>query len=113
MVQRRRFLVSLSLMLGTIWFSGCRNSRAQSVASRQATPAAQSSAPSVAKRSLRDSALSTYNNPNYGVSFRYPRNYFLNDAFESEEPAIIEPHQELPANQPAPLLLATVPLPSD
>src|SRR5258708_30960359 len=113
MVQRRRFLVSLSLILGTIWFSGCRNSRAQSVASRQATPAAQSSAPSVAKRSLRDSALSTYNNPNYGVSFRYPRNYFLNDAFESEDAAIIEAQQALAAKQPAAMLSAIVTIPSD
>src|SRR5258708_5589756 len=113
MVQRRRFPVSLSLILGTIWFSGCRNSHAQSVPSRQATPAAESSAPSVAKRSLRDSALSTYNNPNYGVSFRYPRNYFLNDAFESEDAAIIEAQQGLAAKQPGAMLVAIVTIPSD
>jgi len=113
MVRRRRFLVSLPLILGTIWFSGCRSSRAQSVASRQATPAAQSSAPSVAKRSLRDSALSTYNNPNYGVSFRYPRNYFLNDAFESEDAAIIEAQQGLAAKQTGAMLVAIVTIPSD
>ena len=112
MFQRRSFVLLL-LMLSVIWFSGCRDRHAQSVPAHQSARAAQSSTPPVAKHALRDSTLSTYHNPNYGVSFRYPRNYFLNDASESEDSAILEARQQLAAKQPGATLVAIVTIPPD
>jgi hypothetical protein len=60
-----------------------------------------------------ESTLSSYNNPNYGVTFRYPRNYFLDDAFEPEDAPILEARQKLGAQQPGATLVATVTIPPD
>jgi len=65
------------------------------------------------KRAPRDSALSTYHNPDYGVSFRYPRNYLLEEGFDSEDPSILNAQQELAARQPGSILVATVTIPPD
>ncbi len=58
-------------------------------------------------------AFSSYNNPSYGVTFRYPRNYFLDDALESEDAPILEARQKLAAQQPGATLVATVTIPPD
>jgi hypothetical protein len=113
MFQWRRSSVSFLLILSTIWFPGCRSSHAQAAPSQPSSAKLETRMPPLAKRALHDSAFSTYNNPNYGVSFRYPRNYFLNDAFESAHASILEARQQLAAQQPGATLVAIVTIPPD
>src|SRR5260370_14325270 len=105
--------ISFLLIFCTTWFSGCRNGNAQSVPAQPSAAAAQGPRPTGAKHALHDSAFSTYNNPNYGVTFRYPRNYFLDDAFGPENAPILEARQKLAAQQPGATLVATVTIPPD
>jgi hypothetical protein len=113
MFHWRRCIISVLPILGATWFSGCRNGNAQSVPGQPSATAAQGPRPTVAKHALHDSAFSTYNNPNYGVTFRYPRNYFLDDAFGPEDAPILEARQKLGAQQPGATLVATVTIPPD
>jgi hypothetical protein len=81
-------------------------------------PQAQSTAPAhaapTAKLPLRDSAFSVYNNPDYGVSFRYPRTYSLDDPEEdTDEASSGETQKSLNIEQPGSVLVATVEIPSD
>jgi hypothetical protein len=111
-----RRTISLLLILSAISFSGCRSTHAQSALSRQSTVAkeqAAATAPSVAKHPPRDSAFAIYNNPAYGVSFRYPRNYLLAEASDAEDSAILQAQQELAEREPGSILVATVTIPPD
>ncbi len=113
MFQRRRSIVFVLLIFGAIWLSGCDRTHAQPARSQLPVAKPQAPAPPVAKHAPRDSALSTYNNPGYGVSFRYPRNYFLSDAGESEDASILGARQKLAAQQPGATLVAIVSIPPD
>src|SRR5260370_31254828 len=113
MLHWRQCTISFLLVFCTTWFSGCRNGNAQSVPAQPSAAAAQGPRPTGAKHALHDSAFSTYNNPNYGVTFRYPRNYFLDDAFGPEDAPILEARQKLGAQQPGATLVATVTIPPD
>jgi hypothetical protein len=113
MFRWRRSIISVLLIFGAIWFSSCDRTHAQPARSQLPVAKAQTPALPVAKHALRDSALSTYNNPDYGVSFRYPRNYFLIDAGESEDASILEARQKLAAQQPGATLVAIVTIPPD
>jgi len=112
MLLRRR-CITLLLILGVPWLTGCRSSHAQSAPARQSTVKDQASAAPVAKHPPRDSALSVYNNPTYGVSFRYPRNFLLAEGSGSEDPSILDAQEELAARQPGSSLVATITIPPD
>jgi hypothetical protein len=80
----------------------------------QAQPTAPTHAAPTAKLPPRDSAFSVYNNPDYGVSFRYPRTYSLDDpAEDTDEASSIETQKSLDIEQPGSVLVATVEIPSD
>jgi hypothetical protein len=70
----------------------------------------QTATPPAPKHPARDSALSTYHNPDYGVSFRYPRNFELQEKFESGSTELLE---RLTGQQPGSRLVAAVWIPSD
>jgi hypothetical protein len=112
MLLRGRCITHL-LILGVPWLTGCRSSHAQSAPYRQSTAKDQASAAPVAKHAPRDAALSVYNNPAYGVSFRYPRNFLLAEGSDSEDPAILNAQEELAARQPGSTLAVTVTIPPD
>ena len=105
--RRPIFLLILS---SAVWLSGCRGSNANPVPARQSPAKSQSPTIPAPKHPPRDSALSTYHNPDYGVSFRYPRNYLLEEDFDSEDPSILNAQQEL---EPGSILIATVTIPPD
>src|SRR6266704_1745321 len=87
--------IALGLVLGTIWLSGCDDSHARSAPSGSSSSAsAQASAPSAAKHSPRDSVLATYSNPTYGASFRYPRNYLLEEEIEPDDSSTLWTQQD-------------------
>jgi len=96
-----------------VWLAGCRSSRANQVLARQIPAKSQSPAALATKHPTRDSALSTYHHPGWGVSFRYPRNYLLEEDLDSEDPSILDAQRELAAQQPGSILIATVTIPSD
>ena len=108
--RRPIFLLILS---SAVWLSGCRSSQANPAQARQSLAKSQSPTAPPPKHAPRDSALSTYHNPDYGVSFRYPRNYLLEEDFDSEDPSILNAQQEIEARQPGSILIATVTIPPD
>lgn len=116
--------VTIILTLNLLVLSGCRGGHANFAPSRSSTsalslgnrPGSPSSTPGqtppIAKRLPRDSAFSIYNNPGYGVSFRYPRIYALEEVVE-EEGSTLQTQQSLSAEQPSAILLASVEIPDD
>ena len=83
---------------------------------RLATPSKQPER--AAKPAARESALSIYSNPEYGISFRYPRNFALQEADDLNENAPEDPSRartpdQLAQDEPGALLLATVVVPDD
>src|SRR6267142_7129659 len=105
--RRPIFLLILSSI---VWLSGCRSSQANPAPARQAAAKSQTPSGPAPKRPPGDSALSTYRNPGYGISFRYPRNYLLEEDFDSEDPSTLNAQQEL---EPGSILVATVTIPPD
>jgi hypothetical protein len=79
-------MIVLALALA---FSGCHTTHASrtSLAASPAKPsAASSSAQNLthpSKHPLRDSEFALYHNPGYGISFRYPRNYSLQEGIRT------------------------------
>jgi hypothetical protein len=110
-LQRRS--IAFLLIVSAVWLSGCHSIHAQAAPTQSPAAIAEAKPVPVAKHAGRDSALSVYNNPTYGISFRYPRNYSLDEALDSEEPAILEAQGELAAEQPAATLVALVAIPPD
>jgi hypothetical protein len=105
--------ISLLLILSAILLSGCHSSHAKSAPSQPFAAAAETRALPAAKHSPRDSALAVYHNPAYGISFRYPRNYLLHDASDSEDSEISEAQEQLTSDQPGSNLVALISIPSD
>jgi hypothetical protein len=114
-VRHNHRSISLLLLISIAWLSGCSQSQAHSATAHQLAPGAQSpaSAAPIAKHAPRDSAFAVYSNPDYSVSFRYPRNFFLNEELDSNDPSILDARQKLSAQQPGAILLATVNIPQD
>src|SRR2546421_363245 len=65
------------------------------------------------KRTRRELSISAYNNPEYGVSFRYPRNYALEEGNVQEHSYFLKRQEELSIEQPGATLIATVLIPED
>ena len=107
--------ISFVVLLGTVCLSGCHTTQAHSAPAVSSAPKTQtaSATPSVSKHLAHDSAFTTYNNPAYGLSFRYPRNYLLDDPSDSESDFIIEAQQDLAAQQPGAALVSIVTIPPD
>lgn len=82
----------------------------------QTAPARQPG--SVAKPAARESALSAYSNPEYGVAFRYPRNFALAEDGGPEEGTAegssgVRSQEELGREEPGAVLVATLVVPDD
>lgn len=60
-----------------------------------------------------ESFLSTYNNPEEGISFRYPRNYSLEEGDVLERSYFLQRQEDLDGERPGAKLLATVLIPED
>jgi hypothetical protein len=114
MLLPRQF-ISFVVVLGAVYLSGCHTTQAHSAPATSPARKTQtaSATPPISKHLAHDSALSTYNNPAYGLSFRYPRNYLLDDPSDSESDSIIEAQQNLAAQQPGAVLVAIVTIPPD
>jgi hypothetical protein len=114
-------LLTVLLVTGSIGFvcAGCSGSAASP--SKNSKSAASSAQPAHAqarhaqKSAPRESSYSVYSNPDYGVSFHYPRNYALQDGTQAQSDAIPEAktQEQWEAEQPGAILLASVVIPED
>ncbi len=105
------------LLLNVALLPGCNTTRARSAPARSSIVKSQTPPPPISKHPPRDSAFALYHNPAYGVSFRYPRNYALDSLNEDSDAVADSPtlktQQQLDAEQPGALLLATIEIPAD
>jgi hypothetical protein len=102
--------ISILFYLSSLALPGCHSTHAHSGSAQPAVATAQ---PPAAKHPPRESAFSTYHNPAYGISFRYPRTYLLDESSDSENSAIAEAQQQLATDQPGATLVALVSIPPD
>jgi hypothetical protein len=117
-MSRPKQAIALILFLAASSLNGCRGSRLKP-APRQASSTAASvgraqrspTAPSPT-HPPRDSEFSVYNNPAFGVSFRYPRNDSLEEDIGEGETNLLT-QRGLDAEQPGSFLLPTVVVPRD
>jgi hypothetical protein len=61
----------------------------------------------------REAFLSTYNNPEEGISFRYPRNYSLEEGDVQEHSFFLKRQEDLDIERPGATLVATILIPED
>jgi len=86
---RRKLFIVLMVAVGSLGLTGCGGEAARSTQTQtssagagpnknisQASLATRPARPS-RKDFAREASLSTYHNPDEGISFRYPRNYSL------------------------------------
>jgi hypothetical protein len=118
MRHRQRSILYL-LLLSAAFLTGCNTTRARSAPARSSIVKSQTAPLPLSRHPSRDSAFALYHNPAYGVSFRYPRNYALDSLDEDEdadavaESPALKTQQQLDAEQPGALLLATIEIPAD
>ena len=103
------------LVFGGAFLAGCSSHAASpNRAEPLATPVPRPSRnpERAAKPAVRELAFSTYSNPEYGVSFHYPRNFALEEG-AAEQRVGIRSQEELEAEEPGGVLVATVAVPDD
>jgi len=61
----------------------------------------------------REAFLATYNNPEEGISFRYPRNYALEEGDVLERSFFLKRQEDLDIERPGATLVATILIPED
>jgi hypothetical protein len=114
--------LTLVLLLIAIGVSGCRDTHAGLAPSRsssavapsgKSSAAAQAHALIASRHSSRDSSIALYNNPSYGISFRFPRNYAVEEQLEPDDSSLVRKQQELATGQPGSVLVVSVLIPDD
>jgi hypothetical protein len=124
---RRNFLFVLIVGVGCVGFAGCRGEAAPSAHATRAQINSGATGPinearhiprnASHSRPLRntphESFLSTYNNPEEGISFRYPRNYYLEEGDIQERSFFLQRQEDVDSEQPGAKLLVTVLIPED
>lgn len=124
----RRFLTALIIAIGSTKLAACSGEAARSAQishtqrSSSATASGKSAgessfAPGTAhhfrKDTLHETVLSTYNNPEEGISVRYPRNYSLEEGDLEEHSFFLKRQEDLDREQPGAALVATILIPED
>lgn len=114
-------LFALTLILSATWLSACGSTQAHLAPSRRSSPTAKlagaSPAPasphSLSKQPPREGTLSVYNNPGYGLTLRYPRNYLLDEELDPDDSPALKTQHDWSAQQPGAILVATLRIPDD
>jgi hypothetical protein len=124
----RRFLTVLIIAIGSMQLAACSGEATRSAqishtqrssnATGSGKNAGESSfAPGNAhhfrKDTLHETLLSTYNNPEEGISVRYPRNYSLEEGDLEEHSFFLKRQEDLDLEQPGAALVATILIPED
>jgi len=124
----RVMLIVFVVAVGSIELAGCggeaarsaQTTRAQTSSagagpnknSNQAAFATKPARPS-RKEFSREASLSIYHNPEDGISFRYPRNFSLEEGDVQESSFFLKRQEDLDSERPGATLLATVLIPED
>jgi hypothetical protein len=122
---RRKLFIVLMVAIGSIGLTGCGGEAVRSTQTQtssagagpnknisQASLATRPARPS-RKEFAREASLSTYHNPDEGISFRYPRNYSLEEGDVRESSFFLKRQEDLDSEQPGAALVATVMIPED
>lgn len=126
MLGRKLFIV-LTVAVSGADIIGCGGEAARSAQRAQPQIGSAAAASALAARSSaiapnarplradpsRETFLTTYNNPEMGISFRYPRNYSLEEGDVQERSFFLQRQEDLDSEQPGAELLATVLIPED
>jgi len=124
MFPRKLFIVLLA-GVGSTDLTGCGVESARSAQTQASSPvpapnkntrqAATASSPAHTSRKefAREAPLSIYHNPEAGISFRYPRNYSLEEGDVQESSFFLKRQENLDGEQPGATLIATVQIPED
>jgi len=127
MLRRRLFIVLLAA-IGSMELAGCGAEAARpaetphaQIRATSAGPGKDASQASLTTRHARplhkdaphEAFLSTYHNPEEGISFRYPRNYSLEEGDVQERSFFLKRQEDFDSEQPGATLLATVLIPED
>lgn len=127
-MPRRILFIVLTVAVGSMGLAGCGGDAARSeqekraqIRSAVAGPNKNSSQASLPTRPARPSQkefareafLSTYHDPEEGISFHYPRNYSLEEGDVLESSFFLKRQEDLDREQPGATLLATVLIPED
>ena len=114
-----RLIVAVLIMVaGGASLAGCSSNAASPKKEKNSRPlSAPGPTPSreperPVKPAARELAFSTYSNPEYGVSFHYPRNFALEEG-PTEDRAGIRNQEERESEEPGSVLVATVVVPDD
>jgi len=125
---RRNPVFALIAGVGWIGFAGCsgeaagsqhpvqaqiRSSTAVPINEVRQIPRNATHARPLRRNTQHESFLSTYNNPEEGISFRYPRNYYLEEGDIQERSFFLQRQEDVEGEQPGAKLLATVLIPED
>lgn len=115
----RQLFMWLIVAVGSMELAGCGGEAARSAQtphananSREASLSARNARPS-RQAATHEAFLSIYHNPEEGISFRYPRNYSLEDGDVQERSFFLKKQEDLDNEQPGAALLATVLIPED
>jgi hypothetical protein len=114
MVQWKRFVLLISVFaVNGGGLAGCSGRAASPGKNVRSAAAAIGQTQRAAKATPREAPFSVYNEPEYGVAFRYPRNYALEEGAPEEPISGVKSQEELVEEQPEAVLLATVVIPED
>ncbi len=127
-MKGRALLIVLVVAGGSIGLTGCGGEAARSAQVTRAQTSSAGAGPdkntSQASRAIRpprpsrkefarEASLSPYYNPEEGISFRYPRNYSLEEGDVQESSFFLKRQEDLESEQPGATLVATVLIPED
>jgi hypothetical protein len=125
---RRKLFIVLTIAVGSMELTSCGGEAARSaqpthVQTGLAAPSPNKDTSQAAfaarpthpprKEFTREASLSTYHNPEAGISFRYPRNYSLEEGDVQESSFFLKRQEDLDIEQPGATLVATVLIPED
>lgn len=119
-----KFLLAVSAGISAIAVAGCwgDSARAQKLDPTAAVPGTHEAQPLPMKHEHlrtphkevgRERSLSTYRDPVEGITFRYPRNYLLEEGEVQEHSYFLKTQEGLDTDQPGAELVATVIIPED
>jgi hypothetical protein len=123
-----RLFVVLIVAVGSVELAGCGGEAARSAQTTRAQASSiaadsgkDAGRPLLEARHARplhkdaphETFLSTYHNPEEGISFRYPRNYSLEEGDVQERSFFLKKQDDFDIDQPGATLLATVLIPED
>jgi hypothetical protein len=127
-MKGRALLIVFVVAGGSIGLTGCSGEAARSAQVTRAQTSSAGAGPdkntSHASRAIRpprpsgkefarEASLSPYYNPEEGISFRYPRNYSLEEGDVQESSFFLKRQEDLDREQPGATLVATVLIPED